>query len=721
MGACVATLHAGPKEKNLKLDADYFYNHLAFAEAIPYYEKLAATNGSQDIYIKLGNSYRLINDPVNAANWYAKAVADKDCPDEVKLLYGMQLMSMGKYKDAQTALLAYQKKHPDEVRVNNLLQGCDNAMQQADAPISSYVQIMDLSTNGSDFGPFVKDGWLYFVSDSMMAGMKGKTDNWTGGHFYNMYKVKCTPDGRTEGNVERVGANLNATYHDGPVFFANEGNTMYFTRTSIKNRGFYNQPFPGRNDIVNLKVMTATGYDAAKDKFSEVKPFPFNDNDYSTAFPTLSPNGQLMIFASDMDGSKQGVDLYWTRKGGDGNWSKPESLGSPVNTEGDEMTPYLLDEHTLYFASNGHAGWGGYDVYVSHFDAQAKTWSTPQNLGKPFNSPYDDLGVAFEANGKMGYFSSNRPAVKKGDNLYRFEMARIFLKLVVKDEFNGQPVSGVTVALNTRDIATKRATNSDGMLIEPLAPRADYTIALSRLGYEPKSLVVTTKNAKDNDTIVTDVVMRPDANIQYSPVVIDKTTNQPVEECSILMSSSKTGITETLNYVYGANLSTKLEPDAEYHVYASKNNYYGSEKLINTEGIYTRLTIRDTLYLHKLEVGEVYKLDNIYYDFNKTTVREDAKPALNGLLGLLNQNPNMRIQLNSHTDCRGSDSYNYKLSDGRAKSVIMYLKERGIAINRLKYKGYGETKPVVNCKDCTQCTEEEHQENRRTEFQVLGM
>ena len=147
------------------------------------------------------------------------------------------------------------------------------------------------------------------------------------------------------------------------------------------------------------------------------------------------------------------------------------------------------------------------------------------------------------------------------------------------------------------------------------------------------------------------------------------------------------------------------------------------EKFVSTKGmtgVIGNTVINDTIYMKKLEVGEVYKIDNIYYDYNKATIRSDAKPSLDQLIRLLNEYPNMKIQINSHTDCRGSDAYNIKLSQNRASAVVKYLVERGIAIERLKAKGFGETSPVSNC-DCLKCTEEQYQENRRTEFQIIAL
>ena len=173
----------------------------------------------------------------------------------------------------------------------------------------------------------------------------------------------------------------------------------------------------------------------------------------------------------------------------------------------------------------------------------------------------------------------------------------------------------------------------------------------------------------------------------------------------------------------GGSFAGVMQANSEYQVYAVKPNYYSDERLISTKGIIpgSNDAIRDTIFMKKLEVGAVIKIENIYYDYNKANIREDAKPSLNRLFDLMQQNPNISIQINSHTDCRGSDAYNMKLSDARAASVVRFLIEKGVDAARMKSKGYGESAPIEQCADCKKCTEAQYQANRRTEFQILKM
>jgi Tol biopolymer transport system component len=164
--------------------------------------------------------------------------------------------------------------------------------------------------------------------------------------------------------------------------------------------------------------MIATDYDEAAGKFTKVYPFTFNNQSYSVSHPTISPNGRLLVFSANMHG---GSDLYLCTRNKNGKWNRPQGLGKAINTEGEEVFPWLANDTTLIFASDGHPGLGGLDVYLAHWDDSLKTFVDPTNAGLPVNSPYDDISMALQPDASSGYFSSNRPAEKGGDNVYWFK------------------------------------------------------------------------------------------------------------------------------------------------------------------------------------------------------------------------------------------------------------------------------------------------------------
>ncbi len=547
---------------------------------------------------------------------------------------------------------------------------------------------------------------------------------WTGSAFYNMYALKCDSAGNCSNEFRKLGTNLNTKFHDGPATFTADGKDAYFTRTNFVHSLLVDHARKDVQDVVHLQIMVASGYDNVSNKFAKIKSFPFNNKNYSTAHPTISPSGNTLVFSSDMPGSEGGTDLYICKKDEKGNWTAPQNLGKTINTEGEEMFPYLFDDNTLYFSSDGWPGLGGLDIYKSTWSSYSQVFSMPEHLGIPLNSASDDMSLTLLADGSSGYFASNRVAPKGGDNIYMFLRQEVYFSLAVVDEYSEAPVSGCNVTLESVPDKRTLTTGTTGTLLARVYPQSNYVVKLSRLGYETQTLDFSTISKRSNDTISKFVKLKPNTQIAYNALILDKVTKQPIDEPLVVMT--KLGgdkKSDTIMVPQGGSFSGVMQTNSDYQVYAIKPNYYSDEKLISTKGIIpgSHDAIRDTIFMKKLEVGAIIKIENIYYDYDKANIREDAKPSLNRLLDLMQQNPNISIQINSHTDCRGSDAYNMRLSKARAASVVKYLIERGVDASRMSSKGFGETVPIEQCADCKKCTESQYQANRRTEFQILKM
>ncbi len=719
---CVGAASARSNQDLLK--ANYLYRQLAFNEAIPYYEKVATDANDPEIYVQLGDCYRLTKRNTEAAAAYAKAVVMNGCPDMAKLHYGQVLMTLGKYSEASKWLKQYAATAPNEKRVANLITSCAWAPEMTGKIPSGVVVFQPFNTNGSDFGPALRKEQLVFASDTMVKGANvAKTDDWTGNPYYNILAVSCDPMGRCNSTITKIASDINTKFHDGPATFSGDGSTMYFTRTNISKQFLSRNSLPDQQGVVRLQIIVAKDYDEATGKFGKIEQFPFNSKDYSTAHPTVSPSGNTIVFASDMPGGQGGTDLYITTKQQGGNWSKPENLGGIINTEGDEMFPFLQDDNTLYFSSDGHVGLGGLDIY-SATRSSAGTFSQPEHAGIPVNSLNDDMSAVVHPVSNGIYFASNRPAEKGGDNIFFLNRQRVYLGLKIIDGATKKPLVGAAVTLKSTNSESRYTADMSGGVFTRLAPQSQYNVAITKAGYTSRNMNISSFDMKDNDTLWQEVSMEPDFSITYSAVVLDEKTGAAIEDPIVVFSKIGRSQSDSLVLPPGNAYTRTLSPNTEYYVYAVKDNYYSNEKVISTMGIDQSVghtTLQDTIYMKKLQVGEVYKIENIYYDYDKANIREDAKPSLNRLLDLLAQYPQMKIQVNSHTDCRGSDSYNMNLSKARANSVIKYLQQRGIAKNRLLYKGYGETMPKESCDNCDACSETQHQANRRTEFQIIAM
>jgi len=376
----------------------------------------------------------------------------------------------------------------------------------------------------------------------------------------------------------------------------------------------------------------------------------------------LTPDGNELYFVSDSKDGYGGRDIYLAKKSVGGDFENPINAGSKVNTQDDELFPVIADDNKLYFSSNGKIGYGGLDIYSA--TKEGKVYSNVQNLGYAINSGGDDFSIALTKSKDdsvllSGYITSNRPGGKGLDDIYYFEQ-RI-------------PPA------------------------EPLPP-AVYVLQ-----------VLVQTNNYDNPN-------NPNSKLLGQIPVDNATVEVPkfdnVSGSFQFLHSDKNGNTE--NLVIPKNSSFKIK--------ASKIGFLAGEENVNanmTAKDGDTIIIQKTITLSKIFKNVEITLNNIYYDYDKWNIRADAAQSLDSLVDILKNNPTIKIQLSSHTDCRGKDTYNETLSQKRAESVVQYLIQKGIAADRLTAKGYGESMPIETC-ECTKCTEDQHQRNRRTTFKILS-
>jgi peptidoglycan-associated lipoprotein len=450
---------------------------------------------------------------------------------------------------------------------------------------------------------------------------------------------------------------INTPFNDATASFTGDFGEVFFTRSGGKENEttYYTQ-------IFTSKKISGTW------TTPEVLPFCKDKVNYST--PSVSKDGKTLLFASDDGEGWGGKDLYTCALTSDG-FVEPKILSRTINTVGNEAYPFI-DGDTLYFASDYHTGMGGWDIFKS-YRLKDNNWSSPNNLKSPINTGSDDFGFIIDNQSPLkegfyqqGYFTSNRIGGKGGDDVYRFERGT-------------PPPRPVVVKVDT-----------------------------------PKVVKIEYKNILD--VIVLEKIFQAQDNPNSK--VLGK---KPLAgaKISITMGGKKREMTVNTEGV----ASIDLEDNFDYNFFASKEEYLNNQASFSSKGLGKDPANPVQKFEVEIVLDKIYKnkeitLDNIYYDYNKWDIRTDAQPTLNKLAETLSQNPQIKIQLSSHTDCRGNDDYNATLSQKRAESAVNYMISKGIDANRLGAKGYGESQPAASC-ECKKCSEDEHQANRRTTFKVL--
>lgn len=619
-----------------------------YFEAAAIYRKVYTKTSPQKrdlrgyIAYRMAECNRLINNTPRATSAYMNALR-YDYPDSiVNLRLGQMYQRSGRYPDAIRYYDEFLKLNPESELALNGIKGSELAPQWKQNPSRYVVKRMEkFNSRRGEFCPMLfGDAYdqLYFTSSRTPKGAgKDKEETIsaiTGLRNNDFFLVKKDEQGNWLAPIE-LEDEVNTEFDEGTPSFSKDGNTMYYTYCAQDPEG------PRTSEIY---VSTRSSAKWGKGTRASI----VKDSVTALGHPSVSPDGKYLYYVSDAVGGFGGKDIFRSRLVGS-DFGPMENLGPEINTPGDEMFPYVRDSVTLYFASNGHPGMGGLDLFKATQDSTGK-WHV-ENLKAPINSMGDDFGITFEGKKEKGFFSSNRNDARGYDHLYSFELPTItiFIEGLVSD-VDEYPIEDATVRIVGKDgLNVKVPAKKDGSYRVELERDIRYVMMASARGYLNQNFELKTGPEEKNETYIVDFFLSPISK----PVVID----------------------------------------------------------------------------------------NIFYDFDKATLRPESQKALDEMIKMLNDNPNVTIELGAHTDRKGTDQYNERLAQRRAQSVVDYLIAGGIDKERLEAKGYGESVPkTINkklaksfdfLKEGDVLTEEfiltltpEQQEmadqiNRRTEFKVL--
>ncbi|MEI6312290.1 MAG: OmpA family protein [Bacteroidota bacterium] len=713
----VITSNIAFSQSNATKSADKLFESFDFTNAAKAYEKLIKKNPN-DLYTKqkIADSYRLLNNSQLAEFWYGQLITIEGADPINKFYYAQALRNNAKYDEAKAFYQEYAIFAPKDKRSTEILKGIELiTVLGRDNPMYD-VTICPFNTKYSDYSPYIYKNEVLFVSNGISTG---NIDPWTQRPFTQVYTVN--KDSINTSNFSKpelfLGNTINGKYHEGPLTIDRELNDLYLTRSNYTNK------FVRATDkSVKLKIFRLS-YVSAENKFGDklIQDFPYNNDQYSCAHPAISRDGQEMYFTSDMPGGLGGSDIYVSKKEGY-TWGTPQNL-KEINTAGNESFPFFAADNTLYFASDGHFGLGGLDVYYIRKDSDNK-WSKIVNLGAPVNSSADDFGYVQNESGSEGYFTSNRAGGIGDDDIYSFTKAGLTICGDVIDAETSAKLPGSNVKLYDGTRMVKELTADEkGSFCFEVEPYKKYRILASNIDYVSKDMILDMKNESQNIQIP----LKKKAGILLDVYVIDSKLKTPISAADVKLISLKTNqeapkVTNANGHVF-----YDLETETEYKVVAEKTineseKYLANSTTFNTKGVKAPADLNITIELRREMINTSIELKDILYDLDKFYIRPDAALILDKLVKLLKDNPTMEIELGSHTDCRSSKTYNMWLSAKRAEAAVNYLIKNGINPFRLIAAGYGESriKNGCNCEpgNNSPCTEEQHQENRRTEFKI---
>jgi outer membrane protein OmpA-like peptidoglycan-associated protein/tetratricopeptide (TPR) repeat protein len=607
--------------------ADLYYSGGGYYSAANMYRNLLGTRNKNsevaarrgEIMFRIGECYRKMNKIGDAKKWYLQAQGLGYTESNLYFGLGNIQMMERNYSEAKISFKHAKDRNPADKRIESKLASCDlYEIYEKENGQYSVKPIENLNTRGSEYGLSFYNDKLIFASTGTGSSKKEISDR-TGLPYSYLYIA--SEDARSAyGKVQKLEALSYEKTNEGAFCYDMQTDQLYCTRCEVNNKNCY---------IVKIEIKNG--------KYKEGGKLKLGNQIYGIGHPYITDDGNRIYFTSVMEGGYGGADLWYVDRDANGVYGNPVNLGENINTPGDEVFPSFIDG-ILYFASDGHPGLGGLDLFASYIDDN-ETFTKPFNLRAPFNSPWDDFNLVHRYNSNTGLFVSNRNNEESSDDIYIFD------------------------------------------------------------NFPPRFII-------------------------FSGQAYNKETNEPLNDYTVVVNEGNKKIYER-NVIGEEGYFVYLEPNKKYDIQITSQNHLSTTESVNTAGLKNFAQLTANTYLAKDEIELAVKksdeimieMKDILYEFDKFQLTETSKRELDKYVDYFVQYPNMAVEINSHTDSRGSKSYNMKLSEQRAKAVVEYFILKGINPNRLFWKGYGEDQLLIK----NARTEAEHHANRRTVFKVLTL
>lgn len=621
--------------QNTKISkANEKYEQYEYIDALKIYEKVAEKGyASEEIFIKLGNSYYFNAQYDQAAKWYERLFTLNPEPQNIDLLlrYSQSLKAIGSSSKAEKYFDEYLKKSPATSPVNNAIDYMELIKQNSDRYEFQKLEAI-YDPDNIAFGNTNVNNTLIYASTHDSKGLFNRKNAWDGLNFSSLFEIELDDKNNAIGNPKTFKNSLHGKYNQSSLIYTKDQKTIYYTSN--------NNASPKKGENQNLKIYRLREIDG---KWTDPEVLSINSDHFSTAHPTLSPDERTLYFASNKPGGYGESDIYKVTISEDDALGTPVNLGPKVNTSGKDTFPFVSQNNELYFSSTGHFGLGGLDVF--YIDLNKEGFGDLLNIGEPVNSYADDFAFAINNATQRGFVSSDRADAVGHfvySNIYTFlEMEPIknlyggIITGIVTDRTTGEPLENATISLSDKDGNAVKQTTTDSI--------GKYSLEIN------KTLSYFVKASHENY----------DTQEKQSKANLDE-----------------------------QQLDFQLQPN----------------KVAATEGT---------------DLAKVLNIPIVYFDYDKWNIRQDAKIELEKVFTTMQEYPEVKLKIRAHTDSRGGDTYNKKLSERRAKATMDYLLAQGINSKRLTSEGLGESEPVNHCTNDVDCSEAEHQKNRRSEFIIV--
>lgn len=662
-------------DESLIKEAHEAYEEMAYKEAIDLFEQLIEQNYlDANIYQKLADSYYKTRQ-INKAEKYYKILVtstihrQKDVYNLVKVL-----KYSGKYEEAEKWLERYTKAQNSETAMNDQLNLAERATEIKSFP-RYEIDTLPFNSEHSEFGPTIHDDYLYFTSPSNRDEIIKYQYAWDETPFLDVYKIELD---NLDITPKRISSKVNSKFHDGPVCFSKNGNEIYFSSNN-KNLAFF--PVRGKDEINHLKIFHSK---ITNEKIKTPEELSFNSDNYSCSHPSISVNSDTIFYTSDKDDGYGGSDIYYSVREGSG-WSDPINAGSEINTERDEMFPFIHESGTLYFSSDGHPGLGGLDIFKA---VKENGEYKIENMGYPLNTRFDDFSIYVKQNQKEGYFASNRKGGKGSDDIYKFRMTRdskekLVLSGQIMDDETEQSINNPSVKLvdSEGNHISQVPANEQIDYSFYVDPTKDYTIKANHEEYfQAEKELQNSELITQRDTFEYNIHLKKKPVWGISGKVYGKESKETLENVNIIVKNRLTSEESTYQTNDKGEFKIKLEENADYYLTFEKEGYNSLQEEYYTRGKEQGLVNLNELM--DLVLKEIPK-EEVTYLTGKIKDKQ-SNEGIKAKIQLIDNDENKIIA----TFLSGEDgSYKVKLPE---------IKKYGIEITADKYLYYAEQVDLTN-------------------------